>query len=81
MSEKLEPAKQQKWYQIAHMEAVGGRVKAGVDRYWALPESIAEELTHAAEAVNLWTDADRITPHVVTIGDRAYWIQSAAVTR
>lgn len=44
MSEKLEPAKQQQWDQIAHMEAVGGRVKAGVDRYRALSESIAERI-------------------------------------
>ena len=42
-----------------------------------LSEDIAEELTNAAEAVNLWTDADRITSHFVTIGDRAYWIQTA----
>ena len=44
MSEQLESAKQQERDQIAHMEAVGGRVKAGVHRDGALPESLTKRI-------------------------------------
>jgi hypothetical protein len=44
MSEQLESAKQQERDQIAHMKAVGSRVKPGVHRYGALPETVAERI-------------------------------------
>jgi hypothetical protein len=44
MAKDLESTKQQKRHEIANVEAVSSRVKAGVHRYWALPKSIAERI-------------------------------------
>jgi hypothetical protein len=44
MTENLETAKQQQWDQVPHMEAVGRWVKPGIDRYRALPKSIAQRI-------------------------------------
>ena len=44
MTEQLEPSQQQQGDEVAHVQAVGGRIEAGVDGDRALAESLAQSV-------------------------------------
>jgi len=44
MAKELEPAQEQQWHEVSHMQAVSGGIESGIDRNGPLPKSVTQRI-------------------------------------